>query len=83
MQQHMESMLYLEQFDPQSVKTIEDKNYPSIPGNWHCFIVTFPLRELIREPQAAEIALPIGLSAYDQWLTKEERAICDRVELQA
>jgi hypothetical protein len=82
-QQHMEPTLYVEKFDPATGKTIEDKENPSHPGNWRCFMVTFPLREPIRELQAAEIALPIGRSAYDPWLTGEERAIRDQAEMQA
>jgi hypothetical protein len=81
-QQHMEPTLYVEKFDPGSGDTIEDKDNPSIPGSWRCFMVTFPLREPIRELQAAEIALPIGLSTYDAWVSPEERVIRDRAELE-
>jgi len=82
-QQHMEPTLYVEKFDPKSGETIEDKESPSIPGNWRCFMITFPLREPVRELQPAEIALPIGRSPYDEWMTDEERTIRDQAEKQA
>jgi hypothetical protein len=82
-QQHMEPTLYVEKFDPKTGETIEDKENPSIPGNWRCFMITFPLREPIRELQPAEIALPIGLSPYDYLMTDEERTRRDLAEMKA
>jgi hypothetical protein len=40
-------------------------------------MVTFPLREPIRELKTAEVAYPIQLSPYSDWMNDDERAARD------
>jgi len=79
--QHMEPTIYVEKFDPSTGESIndrpEDARAPTDqlrPGNWRAFMVTFPLREPVREIEAAEVAYPIPLCAYNEWMNDDERA---------
>ncbi|HZS38881.1 MAG TPA: hypothetical protein VFF06_18740 [Polyangia bacterium] len=74
--QHMEPTIYVEKFDPATGEVISDQ----LPGNWRAFMVTFPLREPVREIRAAQVAYPTKLSPYDGWMVPEERAARDQAQ---
>jgi hypothetical protein len=77
--QHMEPTIYVEKVDPSTGQIInrgagaDDLR----PGNWRAFMVTFPLREPVREIEAADLAYPVELSPYSDWMKPHERAARD------
>jgi hypothetical protein len=73
--QYMEPTIYVEKYNPETGDIIPKGD--DRPGNWRAFMVTFPLREPVREIEAAEIALPTYLCAYDYQMDPQERAIRD------
>jgi hypothetical protein len=75
--QYMEPTIYVEKYDPETGLIMPDKN-DDRNGNWRAFMVTFPLREPIREIESARIALPTELCAYDYQMTEEERTARSR-----
>jgi len=79
--QHVETTIYLEKFDPKTNEIIQDKHLPDParrPGQWRAFMVTFPLREPVREVTPADVAFPVAYSPFADWMTDEERAARDR-----
>lgn len=80
-EQHMEPTVYVEKYDPQTGESINDKlESQQEPGDWRSFMVTFPLLAPIQELQAAEIALPISTSTYNDWMSDDEKTIRDGEE---
>jgi hypothetical protein len=77
--QHMEPTIYLEKVDPLTGEIIG--RLPGTadprPGNWRAFMVTFPLREPVREVEAATLAYPVELSPYNDWMEQGEREARD------
>lgn len=69
---HLEPTIYVEKYDPNTLETIA-KDDPRQPCAWRAFMITFPLREPVRELVAAEVAYPIETSPYDSWMEPEER----------
>jgi hypothetical protein len=74
--QHMEPTIYVEKYDPATGRVI-DKAEHARSGNWRAFMVTFPLREPVREVQAANVAYPTELSPYNDWMEPAEKAMRD------
>lgn len=74
--QHIEPTVYVEKYDP-STGAIIPADDEQTPGHWRAFMVTFPLREPVREMYVAEVAYPIDTSPYDNWLSDDERALRD------
>ncbi|HEX7677098.1 MAG TPA: hypothetical protein VF713_03165, partial [Thermoanaerobaculia bacterium] len=72
--QHIEPTIYVEKYDAATDAVIEADD---MPGHWRAFMVTFPLREPVREVHVAEVAYPIPTSPYDNWLSPEERTARD------
>lgn len=72
--QHMEPTVYVEKFDPATDRIIDDD---TTPGRWRAFMVTFPLRDPVREVKAADVAYPVPHSPYNDWATPEEQATRD------
>jgi hypothetical protein len=73
--QHLEPTIYVEKYDPKTDKIIEkDSRADRLPGSWRAVMVTFPLREPIREIRVGEAAYPTMLSPYDDLMTEEEQA---------
>jgi hypothetical protein len=71
----MEPTIYIEKYDPSTGKTIDDKaSAVQESGNWRAFMVTFPLREPVREIRAATVAFPVPRSPYSNYMTDEEKA---------
>lgn len=76
--QHMEPTIYVEKIDPSTGEIIDDRMKDvQRPGNWRVFMVTFPLREPVREIEAASVAYPTQLCAYNDWLTQPEADLRD------
>ena len=76
--QHMEPTIYVEKYDPKNGEVIDDKRSAELrSGKWRAFMVTFPLREPVREIRAATIALPVESSPYSAYMTDEERRLRD------
>lgn len=82
--QHMEPTIYVEKFDPSTGETINDRPEDQRastdqlrPGNWRAVMVTFPLREPVREIEAAEVAYPTQLCTYNDWMDDDERTLRD------
>lgn len=76
--QHMEPTIYVEKFNPDTGEVIDDKGSGVLrPGKWRAFMITFPLRDPIREIRAATIALPVPNSPYSDYMTPEETALRD------
>jgi hypothetical protein len=74
--QHMEPTIYVEKVDAVTGEPINDRDADAKsqrPGNWRAFMVTFPLREPVREIEAAEIAYPTDRCAYNDWMAKHEQ----------
>jgi len=73
--QHMEPTVYLEKVDPETGEIIERDigGKDEQPGNWRAFMVTFPLREPVREIEAADVAYPVQFSPYNDWMKPEEQ----------
>lgn len=69
--QHMEPTIYVEKFDPLTGEIIPKAEERE--GAWRAFMVTFPLRQLVQEFEVATIALPTDTSAFDSWLSDDER----------
>lgn len=79
--QHVEPTVYLEKFDPETGEIIRDRNAPDEqkrPGAWRAFMVTFPLREPVKEVYPADVAFPVAFSPYADWMTDEEKAARDQ-----
>jgi hypothetical protein len=75
--QHMEPTIYVEKIDATTGEPIDDREVAADRqrgGNWRAFMVTFPLREPVREIEAAEVAYPAELCAYTDWMRDDERA---------
>jgi hypothetical protein len=72
--QHIEPTIYVEKYDPITKATIEDED---TPGEWRAFMVTFPLREPVREVHVADVAYPIETSPFSDFMTEEEKAARD------
>jgi hypothetical protein len=78
--QHMEPTIYVEKIDRATGAIINDRDAKLEdlrPGNWRAFMVTFPLREPVREIEAAEVAYPIELSPYNDWMEEHEKELRD------
>jgi hypothetical protein len=72
---HLEPTIYVEKVDALG-NAIPDSDDKTV-GSWRAFMVTFPLKEGVREVKAAEIALPVQHSVYDHYLNDEERGLRD------
>ena len=80
-QQHMEPTIYVEKYDPETGNSINDKRSSNQKnGDWRAFMITFPLKEPIRELQVGDGALPISASAYNYLLTEQEQIDRDAQE---
>lgn len=73
--QHLEPTLYIEKFDPATGAPIDRDD--DRPGDYRAFMITFPLREPVRELETAIVAYPSDLSPYDDWMEAEERQFRD------
>ncbi len=72
--QHMEPTIYIEKYNPETGEVINDKEAKEqVAGKWRAFMITFPLREPVREIRAATIALPVENSPYSAYMTDDER----------
>src|ERR1041385_2739029 len=69
--QHIEPTIYVEKYDPTTKAVIEDD---ATPGRWRAFMVTFPLREPVREVSVADVAYPIETSPFSDFMNDEEKA---------
>jgi hypothetical protein len=67
---HIEPTIYVEKFDPITGAVIADKD---APGHWRAFMVTFPLREPVREVRVAEVAYPVEHSPFNDYMTEPEK----------
>jgi hypothetical protein len=74
--QHIEPTIYVEKYDTRTGTIMNDDDVTT-PGAWRAFMVTFPLREPVREVRAAEVAYPVAHSPYDYYMDDEERAARD------
>jgi hypothetical protein len=77
--QHMEPTIYIEKYDPESNAVLVDD---TTPGRWRAFMVTFPLRDPVREVKAAEVAYPVPHSPYNDLMTDGERQTRDEPQRQ-
>jgi hypothetical protein len=71
--QHMEPTIYVEKYDRETGRAINDKIGERKPGAWRAFMVTFPLIDPVREIRSADAAYPVAHSPYDPMLTEDER----------
>jgi hypothetical protein len=72
--QHMEPTIYVEKVDPITGQVVYDRETKvQVAGNWRAFMVTFPLREPVREIEAAEVAYPTDRCAYNDWMQDHEK----------
>jgi hypothetical protein len=71
--QHIEPTIYVEKYDASTGAAL-DPTDEDTSGSWRAFMVTFPLREAVREVRAAEVAYPVQFSPYDKHMSVEERA---------
>jgi hypothetical protein len=80
--QHIEPTIYVEKYHPVTGKVIakggrgDDK-----AGSWRAAMVTFPLRELVREVRWSTVAYPTPLSPYDDLMTEDEHEHRDGVKV--
>ena len=71
--QHIEPTVYVEKYHPVTGKVIakggkgDDK-----AGSWRAAMVTFPLREPVREVRWSTVSYPTPLSPYDDLMTEDE-----------
>ena len=77
--QHLEPTIYVEKFDPVTDKVIEkDTRADGRPGSWRAVMVTFPLRDAVREVRMGIAAFPTALSPYDDLMNEDEQAQRDK-----
>jgi hypothetical protein len=68
--QWLEPTVYVEKYNAKTDEIITDEN---VPGSWRAFMVTFPLREAVREVIVSTVAYPVPESPFDAYLKPEER----------
>ncbi|MEK7384386.1 MAG: hypothetical protein AAB262_14010, partial [Elusimicrobiota bacterium] len=73
---HVEPTIYVEKYDP-TTGVAYDLADQTTSGAWRAFMVTFPLRDAVRELRAAEVAYPVANSPYDHYMNDEERETRD------
>jgi hypothetical protein len=73
--QHIEPTIYVRKYDPVTGEVIEREKDDTgeKPGLWRAVMVTFPLREPVREIQWENIAYPTALTPYDDLMTEDEQ----------
>ncbi len=68
--QWLEPTIYVEKYDPVTSEPITDER---AVGSWRAFMITFPLREAMREIIPATVAYPVPTSPFDSYMQPEER----------
>ena len=68
----IEPTVYVEKYSPDTGKIIEDD---TTVGEWRAFMVTFPLREPVREVVVATVAYPIEASPFSDYMEPDEIAL--------
>lgn len=69
---HLEPTIYVEKMGDDGLAIpASDKTKP---GSWRAFMVTFPLKNSVRELRQATVALPVAHSPYDHYMNDGERA---------
>ncbi|MDB4954351.1 MAG: hypothetical protein JWO36_1920 [Myxococcales bacterium] len=68
----IEPTVYVEKYSPETGKIIADD---TTVGDWRAFMVTFPLREPVREVVVATVAYPIEASPFSEYMELDEIAL--------
>jgi hypothetical protein len=75
----MEPTIYVEKYTSTSGEAFYDRERSTqAPGDWRAFMVTFPLREPVREIEAATVAYPTEMSPYNDLMTPQEQEVRDK-----
>jgi uncharacterized protein YjaG (DUF416 family) len=72
--QHIEPTIYVEKYNQTTGKVVaKGARGDKSGGSWRAAMVTFPLREPVREIQWSTLAFPTMLSPYDDLMTVDEQ----------